>query len=168
MGPKILVLQLRPRINCPVTAALLRGPTILPYTLVRCGYVPIMATKKANVAAGHGQGMSSWCTGRGGSCPFLRTRGRWRGQPGRIWASHQVTTTTLALEVAQEVLLMAHVEKLRHRTLTAPPRVSQCMGPPTPRPHHFRSPMAGQAGCVGLHGLPSYQAILGAAGPWQV
>ena len=80
--------------------------------------------------------------------PLLRTRGRWRGQPGRVWASHPVTAATLALEVALGVLLMAHMGKLRHRMLRAPPRVSQCTGAPTPRPHHFRPAMAGQAWCV--------------------
>lgn len=43
---------------------------------------------------------------------------------------------------------MAHMGKLRHRMLRAPPRVSQCTGAPTPRPHHFRPAMAGQAWCV--------------------
>lgn len=67
------------------------------------------------------------------------------------WASHQVTTATLALEVALGVPL-AHVGKQNVESTT---RVSQCLGAPTPSTHHFRLPMAEQAVSVSAQLLPA-------------
>lgn len=146
MGPKTLVLQLRPRISCPVTTALLRAQG--PHCPTPCGCEVWLCPRHGN-----GEGKCGCRTWMGHELPVCwpgwePSPSEDKGQPGRVWASHPVAAATLALEVALGVLLMAHMGKLRHRALRAPPRVSQCMGAPTHRPHHFRPTMDQQAWCA--------------------
>lgn len=86
------------------------------------------------------------------------------GAAREVWASHQVTAATLALEVALGVLLMAHVGKLRQNveSTTQGLTVHGCFHPQYPS---LQIPY-GWASCVSLHGLSSHQAILG--GSWPV